>query len=356
MKIKFDKILALGGSALLGYYLGLSLFRESIWSLLLSTLPPINDRHLPRFYTGIMGAFIVATLGYLLYTKLVDKCSIRKCKKQYTLGMIALILLPLLTMASFRVQAVNFVKNAEATYPTGIRLRFEEPSIAFEISEGSAILFGKSINSPRSKDENSLKTLGEALKQLEIIETSKKQKNYTPNSEATMWIDYDYKGNWYSKILTWEKDKFQEASRDFILYQGTELEAVLEDYNKQLGTLSNYASGEIVHTSMIDATGDKNLVPMSQKDLQFLINSLREDNKISPEDNVVSSFETILKERRPITKKDTNLYVFSLQSQPKEIVELKSDILLENVILYDAELKLAWFEGDYYGIDLSPIL
>lgn len=350
MRAKIDKIIALGGSTLIGYYLGLSIFHGSIWRLLQSTLPPMNNRHLPRFYTGLMGAFIVAPIGYLLYIWFIEKYSIKEHKKQYIFGVLALLILPVMTLASFRIQSVNYVRRAEATNPTSIHLRMEEPNIAFEINEGTASIFGKGITNPRLRnEESSLQALGEAIRQMEVIEVSKEQKNFLPNSKGTMWIEYSYQGNWYSKILNWEKDRFQEAGSQFILYKGEELQLLLEDYNRQLATLANYTSGKVIHTSLID--DDDKLITMSQKDLDFLLKSLDEENKTTPSDDIAMNFEEILKERRPITKKDTHLFAFSLESQWE-----KEPIILENVILYDNERKIAWFEDNYYHVDLSSIL
>lgn len=356
MKIKFDKIVALGGSALIGYYLGLSIFSGNTWRLLTWTLPPINNRHLPRFYTGIMGACVTIAIGYLIYTRFIEKTSFNEGRKQYALGVTALFLLPVITMTAFRIQSVSFVKNVESSDPTGFYLRFEEPSISFEISENTGTIFGKSVVRTKAMGNKPLGNMGQALRELEIIEVSEEQKNFTPDSQGTIWIDYTTnKGKWYSKILTWEGDKFQESSHQFILYKGTKFEKVLEDFNDRLSDLTSYTTGMVLNTNWVD--DDRNEIQaMSQKDLQFLLDSLNEDNKITPNNNVVADFKEILKERKSITKKDTHLYVFRLKNLAEETDTIADGISLENVILYDDSLKIAYFEENYFNVDLSTIL
>ncbi|AOY74903.1 hypothetical protein [Clostridium formicaceticum] len=354
MTLKIDKMIAVGGSALLGYYLGLSILRSLLWKVLLWTLPPINTRHTPRFYTGLIAATIAASIGYLLYIWLVDKWSIGRYKKQYASGLTALILLPLITMGSFRIHTVSIVKNAEASTPTGLHLRFEEPTVVFQITETSGTVFGKSI---RLQDHQALlETFGTALQQLTLIEVSNDPQNIITKPQGTLWIDYRPQGKWYSKIITWGQDTFEEFSTNQkrLLYQGNELEAVLEEFNRQLATLTNYVSGKVIHTSFID--GDfLETKAMPQEDFEFLLANLSEDHKTSPEGSVASRFEEVLNNREGISKQDNNFYAFSLSNQPAD-ASLERDILLENVILYDDEEKVAWFEEVYYEVDLSSIL
>ncbi|SNS11644.1 hypothetical protein SAMN05446037_1004150 [Anaerovirgula multivorans] len=359
MKIKIDKIVALGGSGLLGYYLGLSMFRGILWNMLLWALPPINTRHLPTFYTAIMGAIIGASIGYLLYTKFIEKCSIKKCKKQYALGITALLLLPLITIVSFRIQAVNYVRTAEAANPTGFDLHFEEPRVSFLITEdhggSSSTSFGKNIRV--QNEEVLLDQFGAALRQLELVEVSDQSQNMPNRHQGTIWIDYRSTGKWYSKILSWRDNGFEESAshQGRLLYKGAELETVLGDIDAQLSNLTNFTSAEVLHTSLIDGNSNQvNRIPLGN--FQFLLDSIQEDNIIVPDSDVVSSFEARVKDNQNITKKDINYYAFSLKNQPSNTNSLEVAILLENVILYDDVLKIAWFEGEYYKVDLSSIL
>ncbi|MCC5909056.1 MAG: hypothetical protein JJT76_01295 [Clostridiaceae bacterium] len=360
MKIKIDKIIALCGSGLLGYYLGLSIFSGIIWRLLRWTLPPMNNRHLPRFYTGIMGAIIVASIGYLIYTRFIERCSIEKCKKQYAIGIVALLLLPIMTMASFRIQAVNYVRNAEATRPTRLNFRFEVPKVGFIISKdhsgSSATLYGKSISI--ENEETLLEEFGEALQRLELVEVVDPSQYSFEEHKGTMWINYRPEGKWYSKIISWQGDYFVESveNQQQVLYKGPELEAILKDLNRQLKDLNNYVSVEVLHTSLIDENSDPQVERIVVEDFQLLLDSIQKNNKITPDNNVVSSFETILNGNEGITKNDVNYYGFFLTSHPFDTSSFDTTIVLENVILYDDALKIAWFEGEYYGVDLSPII
>ncbi|SDK92750.1 hypothetical protein [Natronincola ferrireducens] len=359
MKTKIDKIVAIFGSGLLGYYLGLSIFGGVIWRLLQWTLPPINDRNLPRFYTGMMGAVIVASLGYLIYTKFIEKCSLEKCKRQYALGIIALLLLPIITMTGFRLQAVNYVRNAEATTPTSLTLRFENPNVGFLITQdssgASATSNGKSIR--LENEEVLLAKFGGGLQKLKLVEVVDPSQHSYGEHKGTMWINYRPQGKWYSKIMSWYGDYFVESTvgQQWILYKGFELEAMLNDLDAQLKDLNNYNAVEVLHTSLIDGKSNQvDAVPLDN--LDFLVNSIQGDNKITPDSNVISSFEVILKDNQWITKDDVSYYAFSLKSQTSNTGSFETAIFFENVILYDDELKIAWFEGDYYGVDLSPIL
>lgn len=358
MKIKIDKIIALLGSALLGYYLGLSLFRDFFWRLLLWTLPPINNRHLPMFYTAVMGAVMGISLGYLIYIKFIEKCSIGEYKKQYVLGICALLLLPLITMVNFRIQAVNYVRNAEATNPTGFHLRFEEPSVSFLITEdyggSSATLYGKSIRV--ENEEVLLDKFGAALRQLALIDASSQVQNILNKHQGTIWINYRHTGNWYSKILSWGDAGFEESvtNQQRVLYKGFELETILEDIDAQLSDLTNYTSAEVLHPSFID--GDLNQVnSIPLENIQFLLENIQEINIITPNSQVVSTFESIINKNQRIRKEDINYYAFSLKNAANGDWG-DGGIWLENVILYDDVLKIAWFEGNYYSVDLSPIL
>ncbi|SET10040.1 hypothetical protein SAMN05660297_01403 [Natronincola peptidivorans] len=359
MRIKIDKMIALCGSALLGYYLGLSILGGTMWRLLQWTLPPINDRHLPRFYTGIMGAVIAASIGYLIYTKFIEKCSIKKCRKQYTIGIVALLLLPMITMVSFRIQAVNYVKQAEATTPTRLNLQFENPRVSFVISEShggaSATAYGKSI---RVENQTTLlEEFGETLQQLELVEVVDPSQYSREEHRGTMWINYSPKGSWYSKILTWHGDYFVEsiAGQQWVLYKGTALEALLKDLDSQLKDLNTYTSAEMLHTTFIDGKANHvESVPIDN--LEFIKNSIQKHNRITPDDDIVSSFEVILKDHQWITKADVNFYGFSLKNHLHDTSSFEVDFMLENVLLYDDVLKIAWFEGEYYEVDLSPLI
>ena len=82
-KVFQDKIIALLGAGLLGYYLGLSLFRGIIRDCLLKILPPISNRHLPDMYFGIIGAVVAILLTYLLFNLVVEKKSFKIHQKSY---------------------------------------------------------------------------------------------------------------------------------------------------------------------------------------------------------------------------------------------------------------------------------
>lgn len=361
MKNRFDKIVTVAVSTLIGYYLGLSIFRGYIWNLLIRTLPPINNRHLPRYYTGIMSAFIIGAIGYLLYIIFIEKISFGKGKRKYTLGIVALFLLPLMTIISFRTHSITYVKKVESSAPTGFYLKFKEPNIVFETSKNAGAGFGKSVIKRGTMGIDSLETMGEALSKLELVKASREQENFMPESKATIWIDYTTdKGKWYSRILNCDGDYFQESAGQDALYKGVEFGDFLMDLDNQLKDLNTYNSGEIIHTSLIteDNNDDNNdIVTMPDEDLNFLLSSLGNDNKIMPQDNIVTDFQAILDDQKYITNENTHIYAFSIKNQsPEGIANIQGDMILENVIIYDSNLGVAYFEGDYFDVDLSTIL
>ncbi len=357
MKNKFDKISAVIVSGLLGYYLGLSVFRGHIWRLLMAVLPPINNRHLPRYYTGIIGGLILGVIGYLLYIMLIEKICFKEGKTNYITAFMALLLLPLIAIISFRTHSINYVKKVESSTPSGFHLKFKEPNISFETSKNAGTVFGKSVRKRETMGTKSLETMGEALSKLEFVKASKKQENFIPDSRATIWIDYTTdKGNWYSRILTCDGDFFQESSGQSVLYIGSEFGAFLMDLDKQLKNLNTYNSGQIIHTSLM-AEDRNSISPMPDEDLKFLLDNISIQNKIVPEDNIIAAFQSIINEKKYITEEDTHIYAFSIKNQsPEDIDNIRGDIILENIIIYNKNQNIAYFEGEYFKLDLSGIL
>lgn len=258
-------------------------------------------------------------------------------------------------MGSFRIHAVNIVKSAESTTPTSLHLRFEDPRITFEISENSGVVFGKGIR--LQNQEDLLETFGNALQQLILLEASPQPKNSPNRHLGTLWIDYRPQGKWYSKILTWTRTGFEEtaANQNFLFYKGVELEEVLEDFNAQLASLANYTSAKTLHISLVDDNLHQTEF-LLEEDFEFLLTGMEAASKVLPESNIISKFEKVWRGDQMISESDKNFYAFSLSNQSDNASTLEGGIFLENVILYDATEKIAWFEGNYYTIDLSSIL
>lgn len=344
MKKKIDKIIAIAVCGLLGYYLGLAVFKWQTLLLFYQVLPPINNRHLPLYYTGLFGMAIAAPLGYMLYAKFIEKRTVKDYKKQYAIGMASLCLLPLLVLGAFRINAVSIVKQAEGTTPNEINLQLSAPKVTFKISATSGTWFGKSIK--LSQNHEKLTAIGTAVQELQLKEVV----DSNSSDYATMWITYQPKGKWYSKILTYQEGKFLEAVKNqkFALYAGASLSKILESLVANCADLKNYKQGHLINSKWIEAYQNDEKNPLSRPDYQFVLSFVKDNNKISPDSSTVTLFTSFL--TTGVAPEDTNIYAIQLTNEPSDGLEL------QNFMLYDDLRKVLWFEGKYYTADLAPII
>ena len=343
MRQKMDKIMAVGGFGLLGYYLGLSLLRSPILSLFYWILPPINTRHLPLYFTGLFSVGLFAPLGYLLYTLFLQRYPIASHKKQYLISSLSLVLLPILVLGFFRMEAVGIVERAENSTPTNIFIRIDYDSIMFWIDESAGLRLGKSIQF--SREHKALDEIGKAVHQLKRLDVAP---NTPGMDDYVLFIDYRSKGKWYSKILAYSQGLFKEyTTRNNTFYEGGELERLLQNQVGELENIYNFTQASILHSSRMsrDQASD---VSLSDNDFKALVSFIQDANKITPEADAVSHFNYLFDNGIPANSQ--NLYGIHLKNDPA------SSMLLDNCMVYDKDLKLLWFEGDYYQADLSPII
>ncbi|SCY90654.1 hypothetical protein [Alkaliphilus peptidifermentans] len=344
MKRKIDKLIVLAALSLLGYYLGLSIFRAPVHRLLLNVLPPMNTRHLPMYYSGIFSIVIVASLGYLLYTGLLERHSFKDCKTQYIGGVISLLFLPIIVLGIFRIHAIGIVKSAEATPPTGIIIAIHEADASFRITETSGIIYGKSIE--LLEDTEILIDIGNAIQELKIDEVVNRNKS----GDATMWLTYaSQKNKWYSKIINYDEGKFLESTQNAntVRYEGNLLAEIIDDQILEVGELDNFHQGRLIHMDWVEG-GGKDEYNLSDEDYQLLISLMMDNKLITPEASIVALFNHLL--TNGITPQDNHIYVIQLLSDQSD------GRRLQNFIIYDDKLKVLRFEGEFYSSDLEKII
>jgi len=337
-----DKILTTLAAGLLGYYLSISVFRHFVWDLLYQALPPINHRHLPQLYTGLFGAVVGGTLGYMLFLRLIEKKSFRSGRKQYFIALMLMIIVPFIIAGAFRVHSVRFVEKAEHTVPTSIRITEE--------SEDASIMFEESMNTAGGlskqcvpKKEN-FAAWGKWIAELQL-EKAIDREEYEDKSIATLWVEYDVDGKWYSKIMRFDGEFFIEDAGDkMAFYKNQALANALEDILYTAKDIKQYKGAVIVN---VDTHQEKEKqIEVSGEDFQEMVRALNEENQIEPDAKIFNRFES-LKGRRglwiPKTEKDIyGIFLYGTQ-EGREVTE--------NFMIYDRQTGILKFEGQYYRAD-----
>jgi len=342
-KVVRDKIIAVLGGGLLGYYLGLSLFRSIIGKNLMQILPPINNRHLPNEYPGIMGAVIALLLTYLLFSRFVERKSFTGYKKGYLAVLVLLILVPSMVAGIFRFHALSLVTKAESTTPTEIVIRSDRigNSIMFRTGSSSAEGVAKSIAVPKQYLEDFGKMIRE-LKLKEIV-SGKDQKFDRPY--LTMWLDYRVNGKWYSKILSYDQGLFEEwvAGERLAYYENNQLEELLEKLLVESRNIDIYNQAKIVTSSTVN-TGEENF--LTQEDFQMLVSSLKPESLIHEDTKGVLRIKAAFEDW--VSEEETNIYAIELLQ--------KESTRGQNFMVYDRLTKTLMFEDKYYQADLTQII
>lgn len=345
MNKKFrDKIIAVLGAGLLGYYLCLSLFRGIIWNSLLKILPPINNRHLPDIYLGIIGAVVMALLGYLLFNIMVEKRSFEQYKKSYFVTIILMIILPLMVAVTFRVHAVYYVTKAESNIPTDITIRLNKTgnSIMFKINEASANGVAKSIEIAQPY----LADFGREIRNLELKEVVNGRNQKFDYSQLTMWISYRASGKWYSKILSYDQGMFEErvAGERWAYYNNSELEKLIEKVVKDSTNINNYNQARIFNSAHINEKSE-----LSEENFRTFVSFLNPEYLIQQDTEGVLRIKKALEEWVP--KGETNIYVIELIQKDSPKGRGK------NFMVYDNLTQTLMFEGKYYQAEgLRPAI
>lgn len=345
-KLRIDKIMILLGIGLLGYYVGLSLlggiYRSSLWAV----LPPINNRHLPDFYPGIMGAVVAITLGYIIYTRYVEKKALTDNKRGYTIALTLLLVLPLVALGAFRVHAVSIVSEAEKTTPTSFHLNLLEAqnSVMFETSPNSATGFNKSIRI--NADDNWLEAIGNAVREMEIVEVAGSN---TQSRGATIWLRYEVNGRGYSKILGYGDGIFTEsvANHKTAHYQSPDFEQLLAELLAEAGNLEHFTQARVWNSQLIGPDRENSPIQLKEDELTILINVIKKENLIAPDEEVKRKFTKALQE--PLTKENANIYAIELST------DYQAEFQVKNFMVYDYDSKILLFDGKYYQFDLSEI-
>ncbi|MDA8234664.1 MAG: hypothetical protein M0Z31_07710 [Clostridia bacterium] len=351
-----DKILAVLGAALLGYYIGMSQFRTLIWDNLLLLLPPMNTRHLPLVYPGIITATVAALLGYFLYILLVEKKGCREHKKQF-FGVLALLLItPVAIAGIFRLHSTYLVNRAESTIPTEIRISFQNPgeSILFSRSDNSAVGLNKSI----SLDLKQRTAMGPLIKKmkLKIYEDIKEQVH---QREATLWIDYDVDGDWYSRILAYGQGLFEEqpGGSRLAYYENKELETFMHQQIARAADLSSYHEAKLYHSGLVPGANDA--PKLSKSDFRTLVETIRNSKPIKPATELETKFRNIFKNQ--VKPGDKDIYAIQLlrlvepgKKNPNKRFE--SPKYTENFMVYSKDSDTLYFEGKYYSLNLDRLV
>lgn len=336
MKRKIDKIIAVSGFGLLGYYFGLSIFRSPVMQLLIKVLPPVNNRNLPTFYTGLLGAALAVPLGFLAYTLFFEKRPLTEYKRQYIAGAISLLLLPLLVAASFRVHAVSIVRQAESTVPTEINIQLHENKITFMQSESSGIVYGRHIQ--LNKGAAVLVDIGSAVQQLSLKNVAV---NTNPSETDVMFMQYTPKGKWYSKIMTHSEGVFSESisSQRYAMYEGEALENIIQDLVTQVKDINQYTQGSKTNAVWM-SDSENGRKPLPEQEFRDLVSLIKSENKVSPSAETAEYFKKLLKEG--VSRNNEDIYGIYLTNDPT------SAIKLENFMIYSEKYALLWYEGEYY--------
>lgn len=345
-KLAKDKIIMLLGSGLLGYYLSISVFRNIIWNrLLLKALPPINPRHLPDGYVGILGALILALLGYAFFALFIEKKRIAEHKRQYLSVLVLLMLMPVIIAGMFRWQAVAYVQRAENTRPTEITIRLNTPGsqIMFKTSPTSARGVGKEI----AVDKYNLEAMGQMISDMKLQEVVPAEEQLL-NPIATLFVNYRVDGRWYSKILVYGAGFFEEsvAHNRFARYVNSDLERTLLESIREAGSLSHYSQAKIMNSRSVTAKQPE--VQLTKEQLAKLAEYIKGSSPVEPEPAVKAKFENILQDG--VSQNDADIYAVHLL---RKVLPNKYTV---NFIVYDKPTKTLLFEGQYYRRDIDEII
>lgn len=342
-KCSKDKIFATAFGGLLGYYLSISFF--SYPKLFTLILPPINDRHLPfSIYSGLTGALIGAVVILIIFALTVERKSFGSYKNQYIIAVLTLILIPLIMMGIFRIHAVNYITNAEKTIPTNINIHLHAPrtKIMFNESQGSASGFSKEI----AIEADLLEEAGHCIREMELKEVVE-DKDISEDYQ-TLFISYQVKDKWYSKILTHNNGVFKEsvANNRIAVYESKGLQELIEKSISRAGNLASYDKGIVFdYKSMIVDNKGKELSKQDFKRLrEFVISGKKIDETNERTSNIKIALEN------GISQDMNNLYAISL------IRGNKRNSGTENFMVYDKESKILFYEGKFYDMDLSGMI
>lgn len=341
-----DKLLAVLGSGLLGYYASNSLLNGLIWDgILLKVLPPINDRHLPRVYIGFLGAVLALVLGYLCFSFFLEKKSVVKFKKEYLACLSLVVVLPMLVCLAFRLHSLSWVNKAESSTPTEITIQLNKKGsqLMFQTSSSGASGVGKSLN----VELDLLPDLGQKISTMDI-------KEVVPSNQAlvepvaTLFINYRVDGKWYSKILNYSGSFFSErvTGNRLALYESEELSKTLEELFAQASRIEYYDSAKIMNWKIIKE--NKSEMFLTPEQFTELTSLIREENKVTPEAQVQNRYQSLL--AKWVKADDSDIYGFHLlKGNPNKQTT-------NNFMLYDNATKLIMFENDYYQADLSGLV
>jgi|GEM_PF-2699331 len=341
-----DKLLAVLGSGLLGYYMSNSFLNRLIWDgILLKVLPPINERHLPRAYPGLLGAVIALALGYLCFSFFVEKKPLGKCRKEYFCCLTLAVALSLLVCLVFRVHSLSWVNKAESSTPTEITLQLNKQGskLMFQTSPSEATGVDKSLN----VEPNLLADLGQKISSMDLKEVVPNDR-FRMEPTVTLFIDYRVDGHWYSKILNYADGLFSEnvTGNRIAFYESEELAQTLEKLLVQAGKIEYYDSAKIMNWEVVK----KNRPEVSLTPEQFvqLTSLIREENKVTPSTDLQTGYQELLD--KCVKADDRAIYCFQL------LKENPNGKASNNFILYDDANKLMLFENDYYRADLSNLI
>lgn len=340
-----DKIISILASGLLGYYLAKSLLRGMIWNgLLLRVLPPLNYRHLPTAYVGVLGAVVGILLAYLLYTALVEKKPWAAFKGQYLLAFGLLLIAPLMVIGAFRWHAISLVQRVESTVPTGMRIEFHEPAdqIMFATSSRSAVGIVKTI----ALDESRLAEAGEAIRDLELKEVVP-PKGQLLEPQLTLWIDYEVGGKWYSKILAYGEGIFQEgvSGNRFAWYTGSQLAQLLATEREKASRIDYYQEARIMNSQTVN--GERMEVPLTPEQWARIKEAMQRAGSYEPSSQVKMRFQSLL--AGPVAKNEQNVYAICLIRKTHGGGESR------NFMVYDGLTRTLMFEGNFYSVDLENL-
>ncbi|NMA01535.1 MAG: hypothetical protein GX923_03085 [Clostridia bacterium] len=343
-----DKLIAVLGAGLLGYYLSLSLFRGLIWDGLIKFLPAINSRHLPdKIYIGLLGAVVGGIVTYILFNLYIERRSFKTHKQSYLIALVLLIIAPLLIVGIFRVHALSIVTKQEGTTPTQVTIRVDDVgnSIMFATSSSSAGGIDKSIFVP----EPYLDEFGQRIRDLKFVEVLEREKQMdTPYS--TIWINYRAEGKWYSKIMRYNQGLFSEAvaGQRMAYYTNPQLEELIERLMLDAADINNYNQARIYNT----LTFNEKLEPKKiiGEDFQRLVGSLRPENLIKQDTEGVKRIKSYQERKQWVPKEERDIYGIDLWQKGSE------GNMGRNFMVYDKLTKTLMFEGKYYQVDLGNLV
>lgn len=344
--LKKDKIIGLLASALLGYYLSISIFRHVVWQYLKLFLPPINDRHLPDLYPGLLGALLTIFLANLIFLKFLEKKPFKFHHKEYLITLALLLFSPLIIGGVFRFHAVSYVQGAEKTTPTEISIRLDTPAneIMFEVSKNSATGFRKNIIVP----EESLAQFGKLIRTMQLQTTAQQPPSTEDETLATFWIDYEIKGKWYSKILTYHTNYFSEhvSNGKKAIYQSPELAQLIEELVIASNDLSLYTHAKIVNSQSIK--NKEKQIHLTDQQLSDFLSNVKPEHKIEPTPHILARFKFLTTEEF-IPQTETDIYAIELSEGSGATRGT------ENFMVYDKQTATLYFNSNYYKIN-SPLL